>query len=228
VTIAFSVSDAVPEDVSVVGVPIFEGRTVPSGAGALVDVGQLGQRGFEGKLGETMVLPSGNGTTLIAVGLGPEDKVDSEVLRRAAAALVKEAWKDTNAATTVLAGAPGHLDRALAAQAVAEGAALASYRFTKYKADAEAKVCRLQSLVVVGNDDGIEAGLERGARLAGAVNLARDLVNEPAGSLTPQRLAEVAAEVAAAPPANPRPVEEAALRSVLRAAWAGDPPGMAG
>jgi maleylacetate reductase len=36
---------------------------------------------------------------------------------------------------------------------------------------------------------------------------------------------EVAAEVAAAPPANPRPVTEAALRSVLRAAWEGDPPG---
>ncbi len=36
---------------------------------------------------------------------------------------------------------------------------------------------------------------------------------------------EVAAEVAAAPPANPRPVDEAGLRSVLRAAWEGDGPG---
>lgn len=36
---------------------------------------------------------------------------------------------------------------------------------------------------------------------------------------------EVAAEVAAAPPANPRPVEEAGLRSLLRAAWEGDGPG---
>jgi maleylacetate reductase len=35
---------------------------------------------------------------------------------------------------------------------------------------------------------------------------------------------EVAAEVAAAPPANPRPVEEARLRSLLRAAWEGDGP----
>jgi leucyl aminopeptidase len=39
-------------------------------------------------------------------------------------------------------------------------------------------------------------GLERGARLAAAVCLARDLINEPAGDLTPQRLAEVATEVA--------------------------------
>ena len=36
---------------------------------------------------------------------------------------------------------------------------------------------------------------------------------------------EVAAEVAAEPPANPRPVDEAALRSLLRAAWEGDGPG---
>ena len=36
---------------------------------------------------------------------------------------------------------------------------------------------------------------------------------------------EVAAEVADAPPANPRPVDEAALRSLLRAAWEGDGPG---
>jgi maleylacetate reductase len=35
---------------------------------------------------------------------------------------------------------------------------------------------------------------------------------------------EVAAEVAAAPPANPRPVDEAGLRAVLRAAWEGDGP----
>ena len=35
---------------------------------------------------------------------------------------------------------------------------------------------------------------------------------------------EVAAEIAAAPPPNPRPVDEAALRSVLRAAWRGDGP----
>jgi maleylacetate reductase len=35
---------------------------------------------------------------------------------------------------------------------------------------------------------------------------------------------EVAAEVAADPPPNPRPVDEAALRHILRAAWEGDPP----
>jgi alcohol dehydrogenase class IV len=36
---------------------------------------------------------------------------------------------------------------------------------------------------------------------------------------------EVAAEVAADPPPNPRPVDEGALRAILRAAWEGDGPG---
>jgi maleylacetate reductase len=36
---------------------------------------------------------------------------------------------------------------------------------------------------------------------------------------------EVAAEVAADPPTNPRPVDDAGLRTVLRAAWEGDGPG---
>jgi maleylacetate reductase len=36
-------------------------------------------------------------------------------------------------------------------------------------------------------------------------------------------IGEVAAEVAGDPPPNPRPIDEAGLRSLLRAAWEGDP-----
>jgi maleylacetate reductase len=42
--------------------------------------------------------------------------------------------------------------------------------------------------------------------------------------MTEEAVAEVAAEVAAAPPPNPRPVDERALRAVLRSAWEGDGP----
>ena len=191
-SIAFSLSEAVPDDAAVVGVPVFAGRSMP-GSGPHADLGQLAQRGFEGKLCETMVVPSADGRTVVAVGMGPEGKVDAEALRRAAAALVKATWKDTAVATTLLAAAPAGMEAAAAAQAVAEGATLASYRFTKYKSDP--KACRMQSMVVVGPLTA-GAGLERGARLADAVNLARDLVNEPAGDMTPQRLADVAAEIA--------------------------------
>jgi leucyl aminopeptidase len=194
-TIAFSLSDVVPDGAAVLGVPVFSGRAVPPGAGTDVDTGQLARRGFEGSLGETMVVPSANGTTVVAVGVGPEEDVDAEALRRAAAALVRAAWKDPHVATSLLAATPAGMAPAEAAQAVAEGASLAAYRFTKYKA--APKECRIETMTVVGGGSSEAAsGLERGERLAAAVNLARDLVNEPAGDLTPQRLADVAAGIA--------------------------------
>jgi leucyl aminopeptidase len=44
----------------------------------------------------------------------------------------------------------------------------------------------------------VEGGLGRGESLASATNFARDLVNEPAGTLTPPRMAEIAQEAARA------------------------------
>jgi len=195
VTIDITLSDRLPEDVSVVGVPVYQGRTVPGGAGVDVDVAYLARRGFEGRVGETMVVPAGSDpdTAVVAVGVGNPKDLTAEALRRAAAAFVKSAWKDSSGATTLLAAAAAAespVPAAAAAQAVAEGAGMAGYRFTRYKADP--KACRLASLSVVGADP---VGLERGARLAAAVRMARDLINEPAGVLTPTRLAEVASEM---------------------------------
>ncbi|HEX6596912.1 MAG TPA: leucyl aminopeptidase [Acidimicrobiales bacterium] len=182
--------DSLPDDVPVLGVPVFKGRTVP--AGVDVDLAYLARRGFEGKVGETMAVPSAEGTAVVAVGVGPADKVDGEVLRRAAAAFVRAAWKDERAALTLLAARPEDLAPAEAARAVAEGAVLGGYKFSKFKSDP--KACRLQSLTVLAGGDAV-VGLERGARLAEAVMLARDLINTPAADLTPQRFAEVATEL---------------------------------
>ncbi|HEX5365355.1 MAG TPA: leucyl aminopeptidase, partial [Acidimicrobiales bacterium] len=56
---------------------------------------------------------------------------------------------------------------------------------------------RVESLAVVGVGDGEErAALERGRAVGEAVSLARDLVNQPGGSLTPRELAARAAGLA--------------------------------
>jgi leucyl aminopeptidase len=191
VTIAVAVADRIPDDVPVVGVPVFKGGHLPEGAGD-VDLPYLASRGFEGRVAETVATRSPEGRTVVAVGMGSPDRVTAETVRRAAAALVRACWHDERVATTLLAAAGA--DRAAAAQALVEGATLAAYRFTRYKADP--KACRIQSLCVAGGDDDVQRGLDRGARLAAGVVLARDLVNEPAGEMTPQRLAEIAAEIA--------------------------------
>jgi leucyl aminopeptidase len=193
--ISFTLVDDVPAGAVVVGAPVFAGRRLPQGAAADLDLAFLAERGFEGRPGEALAVPSGRGTW-IALGVGDPEKVTAETLRRAAAAFVRSAWRDTAGALTLLAAAPPDLDPALAAQAVAEGATLAAYKFSRYKADP--KPCRLETIAVMGTGDQARHGLDRGARVAAAVALARDLVNEPAKAMTPRRMAEMAAEVAEA------------------------------
>jgi leucyl aminopeptidase len=87
-------------------------------------------------------------------------------------------------ATTLLGTVPDDVDRGEAARALAEGIVLASYRFTVYKS--EPKPVLLERVVVV--DDGgraTTAALTTGQAVADAVCVARDLVNEPGGTLTP-------------------------------------------
>ena len=78
------------------------------------------------------------------------------------------------------------------AEAAAEGGALATYTYVDFRsADPSAS---LAGLVLAGPDDDADAvaeGAARGRRVARSVGLARDLVNEPPSSLTPERFAEV-------------------------------------
>jgi leucyl aminopeptidase len=186
-------SPQVPDDVQVLGIPVFVGRRQPVGAAVELDVAYLAERGFEGKVGEACAVPADDGSTVVALGMGKADEVGVETFRRAGAAFAKAAWNDTRGALAVL-DAVGELDRGAAAQALTEGAILAAYRFTKYKS--EAKPCLLETLAIVGRGARVQTGVDRGARIAAAVGLARDLVNEPAGAMTPSRLADVAIEIA--------------------------------
>ncbi len=72
---------------------------------------------------------------------------------------------------------------------------LATYRFVSHKSEDEGG--QVDGLVVLGiglDADAAGVGVERGTRIARAVRLARDLVNEPPSSMTPSRLAEIAQE----------------------------------
>jgi leucyl aminopeptidase len=191
--IDLTVSAQAPDDVQVLGVPVFIGRRQPENADVELDVSYLAERGFEGKVGEACPVPADDGSTVVALGMGTAGEVTVETFRRVGAAFARAAWNDTRAAIAIL-DAAGELDRGVAAEAVAEGALLSAYRFTKYKN--EAKPSKLESLVIVGRGAKVQAGANRGARIAGAVALARDLVNEPAGAMTPTRLADVATEIA--------------------------------
>ena len=87
----------------------------------------MDEAGFEGKPGETLAVPTAGqlgASAALLVGVGDADDITLDALRRAGAAVARRASKVANVATTLLDAAPDSIDRAAAAQALAEGVLL--------------------------------------------------------------------------------------------------------
>jgi leucyl aminopeptidase len=137
-----------------------------------------------------LVVPSADGATQIAVGIG-DDGITTATLRNAAAALVRAAGKRASIATT-LADVEG-VDAAAAAQAVVEGALLAAYRYHGLKTEpAPAGLQELTLVVGERRTSGAQTGVGRGVATTAAANLARDLANTPPAHLTARMIADKA------------------------------------
>jgi leucyl aminopeptidase len=152
----------------------------------------LRRPGFAAKAGQVLMLrPAAGGPDVIVVGLGAPEGLDHERWRKAAAALVRATNGPGSAALVLPDPLPGG-EPAAVATAVAEGAVLASYRFDDYKSAPRPGV--VDGLLVVdpagGGSGSVAAGIARGARTAAAVAFARDLINTPAGDLSPSQLAD--------------------------------------
>src|SRR5437016_11000213 len=92
-----------PADTEVLGVPVFQGRVVPAGAPAELDLRFLETSGFDGKVGETLPLLADDGSTIVAVGVGTGGG-DPDQVRRAAAAFARAAVQVRRAAFVLPAG----------------------------------------------------------------------------------------------------------------------------
>ncbi len=188
------------------------GVTVP----ATLDADWCTRHGFSGKVGQTVALNAsasaeGSGTDVILVGLGQGAAMSGdrglESLRRGAAAFVRAVGQGGAAALVLPASTDLSADRMGAA--VAEGGSLAAYRYDAFRTGEDpgrlgtlAIVDRAERTELADGADGADradradgarfaAGVARGARLAESVALARDLVNEPPSSLTPQKFADI-------------------------------------
>ena len=93
------ITRSVPRSAEAVGVPVGTSGTVPRILG--LSRAALAAHGFEGNVGQSLVLPSADGPTLVAVGIGDPAKVSATVLRNAAAAVVRGAGKRAVVATTL-------------------------------------------------------------------------------------------------------------------------------
>jgi leucyl aminopeptidase len=126
---------------------------------------------------------------LLFVGLGDESGAH---LRKAGAALGRRAAPERGMLVAAMLGQP-----AAAVRAFAEGMLLGSYRFSLASGAASRGPSEVRMLVPAADEQAAAAVTVAGV-VAGAVGLARDLVNMPSGQKTPAWLAAEAARAAAA------------------------------
>ena len=179
----------------------------PNGAVADVNQALAGQllraaaeEGFRGKPDQTFVLHTHGrlpAARVVMVGTGPRETADAEALRQAAGRAVKAAQRLR--ARSVALSLPGNPSETLGP--VAEGASLGAYRFDRYRTEGREERVPLEAVRLLlpnGEVRPRELGevLNRVLRISEAANFARTLVNEPAGHLTPEALAEEASRAA--------------------------------
>jgi leucyl aminopeptidase len=158
---------------------------------------------FTGKPVQTLVLQTGGAhpaRRIALVGAGARARFTPADGQHVAARLARVAGSVGARTLTIVSNRPDQnaADELAWLEAVARGARLGAYHFDKYLADDKREPSSLEmvralvssSLPAVDGD----AALERGSRVATAVAHARDLINEPAGTLTPTELARISAE----------------------------------
>jgi leucyl aminopeptidase len=196
-----------PADAIIIGVS--QGRDGPVLAPGARDVdaalggeltATLTALGATGAQDDVTRVPSGGklpAPVIVAVGLGAtsdQQPWDREALRRAAGTAVRS-----------LAGLAGRITLALPArdaaeaEAVALGALLGRYSFTRYLTASQPAQAELTLLCAADSDaEGISAAAGRGATLAEAITLVRDLINTSPADLYPETFAARAEQVARA------------------------------
>ena len=152
---------------------------------------------FSGESKQEVILYSPQGTRVsrcVCMGLGPQEKVTTEILRSFAGRAVKAAMKAKCARLVIavpLAGAFG-FERPAAVQAIMEGALLANHIFDRYKQNAKETPLKEIALWMVPSVSKSLAGLIPAAQTVCQGTLqAREWINTASNDKVPMRLAEM-------------------------------------
>jgi leucyl aminopeptidase len=195
-----------PEEVEadVLAAPLLSGGPL-AGVAATLDErlgGLLGRLAAEGELSgklKSAPLVHVNGELKAArvaiAGVGERAIVDADSLRTAAATVVREAGEFAGSIAWVIDDALP-LAPAEQARAIVDGTFLGSYDPGRWKSSPAPHA--LESLAIVSGDDAVREVARRAGVVADWANRARDLANAPPNELTPDGLADRAAEVGAA------------------------------
>jgi leucyl aminopeptidase len=190
---------------------LFEGEELPRAWEGLDqalqgEISRLLKSGeFKAKLSQTHLLHTlGKLPTrrLLLLGLGKKEEWELDALRKAAgkAATVIRSLGIDRFQIPLLGGGVKGLSPEERAQAMAEGALLGLYRYTKYKTSEEAKEEERKEIqeitLLTRGEQGIPRAVRRGKILAEATAYVRDLANAPGNEGTPTHLSRVASRLA--------------------------------
>jgi leucyl aminopeptidase len=161
---------------------------------------------FSGKTATTLVVPTIGripSRRIILAGFGPAEGADEANVTRMAGAAVRAA-RDAGARRIAVAlpDTGAGMDILAALEAAATGVSLGLYRFDAYRGEAVPETANrrdVELIQFIGTEIAIadgERALKRTGAVSRAVNMARDLGNEPASTLTPEELASRAKVVA--------------------------------
>ena len=168
--------------------------------GALLKLAE--SEGFKAKNEQTFLFQSHgkvSATRVLLLGLGEKKTFTAETLRQAAGRAVKTAQRLKAKQLSFVLPAHGEADAMI--KATVEGLELGEYRYDRWKtrkADAAPKLGKVTFFLPDGvkKQKSHEHAAALGKLVGEATNWARDLVNEPAGTMTPTVLADAAKAMA--------------------------------
>ncbi|MEZ0108064.1 leucyl aminopeptidase [Catenulispora sp. EB89] len=151
----------------------------------------VGAAGKDGELTRVPAQGDVKAPLVVAVGLGKKPgkggHPSTDTLRKSAAAAARSLAGKAKAVFALPA------EDAEQAGAVAEGVLLGAYAWEGLKAprkDAKGPVAEVTLVTAAAKQAAVKKAVDRAATVAGAVNLARDLINTPPSHLYPQTFAE--------------------------------------
>jgi leucyl aminopeptidase len=195
---------------------LVDGPALPKGLRSSLS-GSLASLGVSGKADEVVKVPAGGDLkagVVVLTGLGSavsgrKAGYPAETLRRAAGAATR-ALPGTASVALALPTAD-----AAAVAAVAEGALLGAYGFTRHRGhtgtDVKAPVQEVTVVTSLARDKAAAAGASRAEQVAAAVHLTRDLVNTAPGDLPPAAFADAVTAAAKGQPVKVTVLDEKAL-----------------
>lgn len=184
-------------------VPVFSGRERHRLPLAISKVARqvMDEKDFKADYLELVPLHHPNGVKdcrwMLLVGLGEEEAVTPNKLRKAAGVAARHSLKKGWKKVGVIAPSTSLLDHDAVQEAVLEGTLLADYDFVTCKGKPEPK--RFETLEVFTNGDDTRKARRRLPQVEAGVRAChrvRDLANTPPGDLYPETFAEIAQKLA--------------------------------